>query len=286
MHKRAAELEAEAKKLRAAVEVSALIDADLAAWKTKLEQRAGGTGWDLLFVRRNDSLWSGITMAQTGPTLFLKDGCSSELWAERLREEPGFKICTAAKPMDVFPPPLAAKRLQLFGFSFVICPRNFKDSLTKLWHYQVKPYGYGRQQLVFSVHPDPIAGIAAPDMTDEKHVTIIYQHFAESMSGPDDVPFAAEIEHHKKKIAELEKQQEVVNSAWSQRLGKPKSCILCGIWNAGYKCSQCETSICGACLKAPRCACGHWTCIQCVQKCATCDDIMCSNTCAHRRVHE
>lgn len=134
------------KRTKIASDYYELLDADLAAWRGKLQKTSSNDSnynHKLVFYSKR---YCGTVLREFpsyGP--LLSEEWSAKEWHETRENAGPVAIAFSYSAQALTPPPLSAQRLQLFGFSYVICPTNIKlpDSLEELRLSVYKHYLYG-----------------------------------------------------------------------------------------------------------------------------------------------
>jgi hypothetical protein len=239
MSKRIAELEEQAKKLKAEAKrlrhesaLYKLMDEDLAAWKSKLQKEAIVTPdkWKLVFFSPDYNGLLQMYMYSYGPTLFSQHEWSSEAWEscqQRGQNMGGIKIAYAPTETALWPPPLAAKRFAIFGFTYVICPTDLQlpKRFDALQYPEFKPYVYGYTGLVdLSVSSDcipPMVGIASPNLQSPHDVDLLYNYVETKVRDGRDsglVELMHDLMELEAKKQKLLAKVETLESTWAKRM--------------------------------------------------------------------
>lgn len=183
--RRLVELEAEKKNLIKTKSFYPILDQDLEKWRAKLSKTASSkknsdSTWKLTFFSRDyhgydqfgfGSYWASI---EGEPNSW-----SSQRWSESEQNCGGTNIAYAPTPEALYPPPLEAKRISLFGLIFVISPID-----TELPRYtyelasECPSFTIGLPPLLdpseLTDEVESLAGIEKPDLTNPKHVETLY----------------------------------------------------------------------------------------------------------------
>lgn len=130
MLKRASDLEAEAKRIRLAESFYPLLDLDLNRWKDNLAANlnpkgVGSDAWQLVFFSDDDQTGLQSFMRSYGSSPHRTQPWSAIKWHQSAQNSGGYIIATGPTSESLMPPTVeAAKRLFLFGFTFVVCPKG------------------------------------------------------------------------------------------------------------------------------------------------------------------
>lgn len=160
-----------------------ILNEDLAAWKAKLSNLDKTTGWNLYFFSQNanhlaqdKALFSyGSNPSDPKPWLFEEYLCT-------FQNQGGFHVASSCNSYDLIPASsLAAKRLQLFGFCYVIAPSEIHlegHSILKV-RKQCPGYVYGDEEKVVSNFWEeswPSIGFENPSLQDPAYINKLYEH--------------------------------------------------------------------------------------------------------------
>lgn len=160
-----------------------LLNADLAAWKAKLSNLDDTTGWNLYFfsqdanhLAQDKALFSyGSNPSDPKPWLFEEYLCT-------FQNRGRFYVASSRNASDLMPASsLAAKRLQLFGFYYVIAPSEIHlegPSIRKVMN-QCPGYVYGvEEKMVSNLREErlPSLGFENPSLQDPAYIDKLYEH--------------------------------------------------------------------------------------------------------------
>ncbi len=213
MEKRTAEQESETKRLKVSECVYDILNQDLAEWKARLSKVATATvssesKWKLVFFSEDLGGGNSLYSYPTEPL----NPWKFEEYETTLQNMGGTRIAFAKTQEDLAPVSiLAEKRLQLFGFVYVICPIDLK--LTKSRRKLSEKFGnvtYGNTESRFNARAIA-AGESLPipesyccpedgkiDLEDPDYIDAIYGEYGPR--GQDEI-----IEWHRREVEDIEK---------------------------------------------------------------------------------
>lgn len=242
LEKEAAQLLETAKRLRAEKETyTGVLDADLLAWKTNLSElaskTASGKEWKLVFF--SSDYWGREYVRHGyGPSPWTDQVWSSEEWDNADSNTGGQTIAFANQAENLFPPPQAAKRLLLFGFTFGIFPIGtvIPKKWENLYDNDVSPYVYGlnrefsltrsRESITFPEESDPLLAMPGKpgeqaDLQNSEHVDYFYKLQQQRVSRSkynEFGSFEAQILGLERDIASLREKKAKVDEIWKARI--------------------------------------------------------------------
>jgi len=180
-----AEADAEIARIKATESFIPLLNADLAEWKAKLQDKATPTGgtWKLVIYADEDHSPLHYARRDYDPDIFSSTPWLVEKWDTPFRcSGRPVVVATANSPEDLLPSTITRKRLALFRLPFVVCPTTLEHpkKMEKLWSdIPGRFYAFGIEGMwnidrIQSALPS-VDIIQDPNLNDPQHVQEIYR---------------------------------------------------------------------------------------------------------------
>lgn len=208
-----AEGEKEIAELRRSVTSFPMLDADLAAWKKKLLEKAS-KHWASNMEWTLHAYTTRVESEKTTFTLNFDEEWSAETWARSggvgLMDYEILTVAYATEREHLMPPPCKAMRLELYGLTWVVAPVRDVTIPTKKINFghnsEIQVFTYGLHKYLDPRQPPP------PGVTDPEELAKIYK------SSRDESVEAATILDAQRRIAGLEKESLKLSYQYSKSL--------------------------------------------------------------------